>query len=113
MAAPSVIHTSYLNRPPIRPQNAHFHNAKLQFAKRQVKYRAPSAASVLLEPNERLRLRLFIDKSVVEVFVNERQVMAERVFPSRDDSLGVSLRAQGNRAELKSLEAWQMKSIYP
>ena len=78
-----------------------------------VKYRAPSAAPILLEPNERLRLRLFIDKSVVEVFVNERQAMAERVFPSRDDSLGVSLRAQGNKAELTSLEAWQMKCIYP
>ena len=78
-----------------------------------VKYRAPSVAPVLLEPDERIRLRLFIDKSVVEVFVNERQVMVERVFPSRDDSLGVSLRAQGNQATMTSLEAWQMKSIDP
>jgi beta-fructofuranosidase len=35
-----------------------------------------------------------------------------RVYPGRQDSLGVSLRAQGNDAELKSLTAWQMENIY-
>jgi beta-fructofuranosidase len=60
-----------------------------------------------------LRLRVFVDRSVVEVFVNERQYLAMRVYPGRKDSLGVSLRAQGQDAVLKRLEAWQMKSIWP
>ena len=77
-----------------------------------VKSRAPATAPIVIEPNETIKLRVFIDKSVVEVFVNGRQAMAARVFPSRDDSMGVSLRSQGNDSELKSLEAWQMKSIY-
>jgi beta-fructofuranosidase len=38
--------------------------------------------------------------------------VAARVYPGRKDSLGVSLRAQGNRAKLLALDAWQMKSIY-
>ncbi|HZY82408.1 MAG TPA: glycoside hydrolase family 32 protein [Cyclobacteriaceae bacterium] len=77
-----------------------------------IKSRAPSSAPVIIEPNETIKLRVFIDKSVVEVFVNGRQALSARVFPSRDDSIGVSLRSQGNDCELKSLEAWQMKSIY-
>jgi len=49
---------------------------------------------------------------VVEVFANGKQCVAVRVYPGREDSTGVSLRAQGDSAELRSLDAWQMKSIY-
>ncbi len=35
-----------------------------------------------------------------------------RVYPGRDDSVGVSLRAQGQDAVLKSLDAWQMENIH-
>ena len=74
--------------------------------------RAPETAPVYLEPDEPLKLRVFIDKSVVEVFVNGRQCVALRVYPGRADGIGASLRAQGRDAELKSLDAWQMKSIH-
>ena len=74
--------------------------------------RAPETAPVYLEPDEPLQLRIFIDRSVVEVFVNGKQCLAVRVYPGREDSLGVSLRAQGQEAQLKSLDAWQMKNIY-
>jgi len=46
------------------------------------------------------------------VFVNGRQCVAARVYPVRADSLGVSLRAQGAPAELRTLDVWQMASIY-
>ena len=75
--------------------------------------RAPETAPVHLEPDEPLRLRIFIDRSVVEVFVNGKQCVAARVYPGREDSLGVSLRAQGQPAELKRFDAWQMRSIWP
>jgi len=74
--------------------------------------RAPETAPVFIDTNESLKMRVFIDKSVVEVFVNGKQVLAVRVYPSRKDSMGVSLRSQGKDSELKLLEAWQMKSIY-
>jgi beta-fructofuranosidase len=57
--------------------------------------RAPETGPFWLAPDEPLKLRVFIDKSVVEVFVNGRQCLAVRVYPGRTDSLGVSLRAQG------------------
>lgn len=77
-----------------------------------VRTRAPEVAPVHLEKGESLKLRIFIDKSVVEVFVNGKQCVAMRVYPGRIDSQGVSIRSQGRNAELKSLVAYQMKSIY-
>ncbi|HRG07393.1 MAG TPA: GH32 C-terminal domain-containing protein, partial [Cyclobacteriaceae bacterium] len=77
-----------------------------------VRPRAPETAPVILENNEKLKLRVFIDRSVVEVFVNGKQALAVRVYPSRDDSMGVSLRSQGADSDLLSLTSWQMKSIY-
>ena len=73
----------------------------------------PPERAVLQRGPEPLRLRVFVDRSVVEVFVNERQYLAMRVYPGRPDSRGVSLRAQGQDAILERLEAWQMKSIWP
>ncbi|MFW6171756.1 MAG: hypothetical protein ACODAD_14810 [Planctomycetota bacterium] len=46
------------------------------------------------------------------MFVNNRQSLSVRVYPERRDSLGVSPRAQGQDAQLTSLEAWQLRSIY-
>ena len=74
--------------------------------------RAPETAQVFLEDDEPLKLRVFIDRSVVEVFVNGKQCVSLRVYPGREDSVGVSLRSQGQDAALKSLDAWQMKNIY-
>ncbi len=74
--------------------------------------RAPETAPVYVKPEEPLKLRIFIDKSVVEIFVNGRQCIALRVYPSRTDSLGVSIRAQGQDAFLQKMDSWQLKSIY-
>ena len=76
------------------------------------KFRAPETGALRLDSGETAKLRVFIDKSVVEVFVNGKQCVAMRVYPGRDDSRGVSIRSQGRDAEIKFLDAWQMKSIY-
>jgi beta-fructofuranosidase len=74
--------------------------------------RPPETAPLLLEEGETLKLRIFIDKSVVEVFANGKQCVAMRVYPGLEDSVGVSLRSQGQDSELLSFESYQMKSIY-
>ena len=74
--------------------------------------RAPETGPIAIEPDELFQLRVFIDRSVVEVFVNGKQCVAMRVYPDRKDSIGVSLRSQGRDAELNSLDAWQMVNIY-
>ena len=77
-----------------------------------IRTRPPESGAFHMKPNEPLKLRVFVDKSVVEVFANGKQCVAIRVYPGRKDSLGISLRAQGDDAELKSFSAWQMENIY-
>ena len=74
--------------------------------------RAPETARVRLAPDEPLELRVFVDRSVVEAFVNDRQCVAARVYPQREDSTGVSLRSRGVASELTRLDVWEMGSIY-
>ena len=74
--------------------------------------RAPETAPAYLTPDENLNLRIFLDKSVLEVFINGKQCVAMRVYPSRDDSKYVSVRSQGTTAILKSLDVWKMQNIY-
>ncbi len=74
--------------------------------------RAPETAPIMLKDDENLKLRIFIDKSVVEVFANGKQCVAMRVYPGLKESIGVSLRSQGKDAELVSLDAWQMRGIF-
>lgn len=78
----------------------------------EVRSRAPETAPIALRWKEPLKLRVFVDKSVVEVFVNGRQCVAIRVYPGLKESIGVSLRSQGQESKLLSLDAWQMRSIY-
>ena len=74
--------------------------------------RPPEMAPVLLEPDEPLKMRVFVDRSIVEVFVNDKQCVALRVYPGREDSTGVSLLAQGREIRIIAMDAWQLKSIY-
>ncbi len=66
----------------------------------------------MLDREETLKLRIFIDKSIVEVFANGKQCVAMRIYPGRDDSKGVSILSRGEKAMLLSLDAYQMKNIY-
>jgi len=64
-----------------------------------------------LNPGELLRLAVFLDGSVVEVFANGRTCLTGRIYPARADSLGVGLFAKDGRARVKSLDAYEMRAI--
>ena len=61
-----------------------------------------------LAPDESLRLRVFVDRSVVEVFANNRQAIMRRIYPTRPDSVGVTLLSRGGEARVSLVEAWNM-----
>lgn len=61
-----------------------------------------------LRNDEPLTLRIFVDGCVVEVFANDRACLTSRIYPTRADSLGVSLVARGAPVRLESLQAWEM-----
>ena len=72
------------------------------------------AGPLTLAADEPLRLRVFVDKSVIEVFANEgRQAVMRRIYPTRPDSLGVALYSKGGRARVSSVQAWEMMPANP
>ena len=73
--------------------------------------RAVQHAPLDLDEDEALQLRVFIDRSIVEVFANGRQCLTQRIYPSRLDSRGVALFAESD-AIARSVDAWQMRSIW-
>ena len=73
--------------------------------------RAMQHAPLVLDQDEALQLRIFIDRSIVEVFANGRQCLTQRVYPSGPDSRGVALFAAGD-AVVGSVDVWQMRSIW-
>jgi len=70
------------------------------------------ATALALGPGEPLRLRVFVDRSVVEVFANDVSCITTRIYPTRPDSLGVEILAIGGQACLETLDVWEMASIW-
>ena len=66
-----------------------------------------------LKAGERLKLRIFVDRSVVEVFANSRQAIARRIYPARRDSVGVRLFSSGGDARVHVLKAWNITPSNP
>ena len=66
-----------------------------------------------LKEDESLQLRVFVDRSVVEVFANDRQAVTRRIYPTRRDALGVSLFSRGGAANAKSMTVWDMAPTNP
>jgi beta-fructofuranosidase len=66
-----------------------------------------------LAAGESLHLHVFLDRSVIEIFANDRMCLTSRVYPTRPNSLGVDLFIQSGAVKLKSLDIWDMRSIWP
>ena len=61
-----------------------------------------------LVQGESLKLHIFLDRSVMEVFANSRLCLTQRIYPTRADSLGVSIFARGGEVILNRLDIWTM-----
>ena len=61
-----------------------------------------------LKAGETLKLRIFLDRSVLEVFANGRQCITQRIYPTRSDSLRVVLFSGSGSLKVRSVEAWDM-----
>lgn len=69
-------------------------------------------APMPLKAGEPVRVRVFLDHSILEVFVNERQCLTQRIYPARKDSVGVKLFTRDGEMTVKSLEAWKMMPVF-
>ena len=66
------------------------------------------SAPFQLQEGEPLQLRIFLDRSILEVFANGRQCVTQRIYPVRNDSLGVAVFSQGGSVAVEGIKAWTL-----
>ena len=62
-----------------------------------------------LTRGEALRLHIFVDRSVVDVFASGRAAGTTRIYPSRSDSLGIDLFAEGGPVRVRCVDVWELR----
>lgn len=74
----------------------------------------PSVEEAPLTPqNGVIKLRIFVDKSLVEVFANDgERVITDQIFPT-ENAGGIELFAEGGTAEFRNVVLWPMKATAP
>ena len=94
----------------------------------------PENAPFRLSSDGKVRLRIFLDRSLIEVFADNgeclpewafprkgidklfplfsRQCAVARVYPQQEESNGISLFAIGGEAKVVSMDVWQMRAIW-
>lgn len=54
---------------------------------------------------------IFIDNSIISVFINNKAVFSNRIYPSRKDSTNIYLFSKGGETYFKEIEIYKIKSI--
>jgi sucrose-6-phosphate hydrolase SacC (GH32 family) len=66
-----------------------------------------------IRKGQKLKLHIYVDHSVIEVFANGQACISTRIYPTREDSVNVSVFALYEAAvTLNQLDVWEMKSIW-
>lgn len=66
-----------------------------------------------LDSKPALKLHLFLDKSVMEVYANEGETVITKVVSSTPTDQGVELFSLGGTVELRSLDIWRLQGQRP
>jgi sucrose-6-phosphate hydrolase SacC (GH32 family) len=61
-----------------------------------------------LKPGEKVRLRIFLDKSTLEVFANGRQCITQIIYPTLKDAVNVQVFTDDAPIKIKELKAWKL-----
>ena len=69
------------------------------------------APLTLAKGARKLKLRIFIDRSVLEVFANETVCITKTIAPLESDAV-LEIRAEGGNADARKIQAWPMKTIW-
>jgi beta-fructofuranosidase len=71
--------------------------------------------SAPLSPDQRGRVcfRVFLDRSVLEVFLADQRCVTQRLYPAREDSLGLRFGVVNGSAIVHRLSVWKLASIWP
>ncbi len=70
------------------------------------------SATIETTKNEVVKFHIFLDHSVLEVFVNSTCYLASRIYPSSLQSIGRELFVRSGMMRVKSLDIWRIASIW-
>ena len=65
-------------------------------------------APFTLKSGEKVHLRIFLDKSMLEVFANGRQCITQVIYPTLKDAMHVQVFADDAPIKVENLKAWQL-----
>lgn len=69
--------------------------------------------SYAIEDNQALNLDVFVDKSVIEIFVNGDICIVQRVYPMRDDRKQVRQFTNDRQIRARNVVKWEMDATNP
>jgi len=87
-----------------------FGKASLRNDLRYMQDRTVQAAPFDFKQGERVKLRVFLDRSVLEVFAGDQRYLAQRIYPTHPDALDVKLFSRGGPTSVRCLRAWGMEA---
>jgi beta-fructofuranosidase len=65
------------------------------------------------DPEGVVRFRVFLDRSVLEVFLADSVCITQRLYPTRKNSLSVIFAVKKGSILIHRLTAWKLSSIWP
>ena len=61
---------------------------------------------------ESFKLHIFIDKALIQTYANDQKSITSWVYPTLKESKGLQIWAEGAETKVKSMQVYEMKSIY-
>ena len=61
---------------------------------------------------EPLKMHIYIDKSLIQSYINDLKTITTWVYPSLADAKELEIWSEDGKGKVKSLSVWEMKSIY-
>jgi beta-fructofuranosidase len=65
-------------------------------------------APFLLKPNEKIELRIFLGKTMLEVFVNNCQCVTQVIYPTFEDAIHVQVFTDDAPIIVEDAKAWKL-----
>jgi beta-fructofuranosidase len=86
-------------------------SVSLRFDGSELSVMEAKAPLLLKDSSRKLNLRIFIDRSVLEVFANETVCLTKTIAPLASDTT-LAIRTENGDAKAELVEAWPMKTIW-
>ena len=58
-------------------------------------------------------MEIFIDKSILEIFVNSEICLTQRIYPTHVDSKHFSLFTNDSQVEVENIQKWEIDATNP